>query len=86
MVERISLLQICDQRLFLCLIFENVRQSSDSSSSSSSSIIILMDCFLWYSLNSEVDFELLLIRDWFPDARTTLKSLIVLDLPSFQTN
>ena len=64
--------------LLLIVFFRNMRQSSDSPRS----IFILIDFFLWYSLNSEIDFELLFIRDPFPDAGTTLKLLIALDLAS----
>ena len=40
---------------------------------------------LWYTVNSEVDFELLLIWDRFPDTRTTLELLIAKDFTWIST-
>ena len=65
-VERMSLLQICNQRIRSGLIFKSMRQFSNYPCS-----LTLGGCSVWGSLRSEVDLELLLTRNWFPNVGKT---------------
>ena len=67
-VERKSLVQICNQ----CIRFGWTFKSMHLLSNYPCSIFIFEYCIVWESLNFEFDLELLLIRDCFPSAGTTL--------------